>query len=243
MKDPSSLSANKPAQKQLVGRQAPLLLSIPVAFSKSIPPCVYRFFEDESHAQDFVDGSIWISTLSACRSHEGAERGDKEEGHDIYNTGCISGQASDPHVARAAAKLGIPKSSKIHVELVDNEIRTILPDAWVLCTTLRFAPDEMLNIGKHCVRISEPHTFMMALTRAIGAENPLVGAAALPITYASRTYTGAEAPPGPPLFVKPPDAYADQQEFRLAWQPPPGLSIRPFLVNCTGVRGLVKRQR
>jgi hypothetical protein len=68
--------------------------------------------------------------------------------------------------------------------------------------------------------VLDPSEFFVQLTVALALDTSGEGSAfASQVTYSEREYEGLEDPPGHPAFVKPPDAYAEQQEFRFLWLP------------------------
>ena len=52
----------------------------PLCFPYSNTRKIFRFFSEKSHAIDFMDGKIRLSTLSTCRSYEDSLQGDSGEG-------------------------------------------------------------------------------------------------------------------------------------------------------------------
>src|SRR5687767_3688553 len=68
---------------------------------------LYRYLDTAEHAQAFVKGKIFISTLQRCRLAEDGLRRDEQEGSVIYAPGNVDGNVDDPHVNAVAKRLGI----------------------------------------------------------------------------------------------------------------------------------------
>lgn len=124
---------------------------------------------------------------------------------------------------------------------VGNTKTTVLGDAYALCTTVRFAPEKMKVFGEFCVQISDVRRLFRLVSAAVAAEHTIIGADHRRVTYASREHADAQPRAGLLGFVKPPDEYAEQQEYRFLWQPADWRTIRPRLFDCPGVRPLVRQ--
>jgi hypothetical protein len=122
-----------------------------------------------------------------------------------------------------------------------NTNTTALGDAYALCTTVRFAPEKMKVFGEFCVQISDVRQLFRLVSAAVAGEHTIIGADHRRVTYASREYADTEVAAGPLGFVKPPDEYAEQQEYRFLWQPADWRTLQPRLFNCPGVRPLVRQ--
>ncbi|MEX5496667.1 hypothetical protein ABFV51_26025 [Pseudomonas asgharzadehiana] len=207
---------------------------------------VYRYFENEEHAAAFVKGEIFISTLKRCREYEDPLQGDREEGYERYNTGRrITGNGSDPAFVAMAAKAGIyvgPDSIDMTIE--NNELTTFLHDAYVLCTTLGFSAEDLTEtFGKYCVKIKSIDKFHSAITRSLASSTEISQAARGEVIYKERFYKEFEDSPGLIGFVKPPDKYSTQKEYRFLWCVPVGVEISGLVVRCPDVVNLVTRIR
>lgn len=189
-----------------------------------------------------LQGSLRLSTLTACRAYEDAERGDPEEGTQTYLSGDIHGDSDDPDFIEQARRTGIcigPGSSNIQISNCRsfNEV----PDAYVLCASLQrddtlFAP----NFGPYCVEISAPAHFLRHISKLLFRLGKAEDGACAPVVYRDRVYTGLEEMPHP-VFVKPTTPYAAQREFRFAWTPigsiegPLDLEVRNVAYLCRRV--------
>lgn len=204
---------------------------------------VYRFFQEECHADALAGGDIWLSTLETCRSYENPQQGDPEEAQETYNSGYAVGGSSDSAFVEVARRSGIrigPGCSNITIS--NNTRRSAIPDAYVLCATTKYSPDKLGDtFGRHCVEITNPRLFFIAATEALEEFVQIREAAAGRVIYKDRYYTGLENPPGPIGFVKPPDVYAVQNEFRLLWIPVEANSLNPWLLSCPKARHFCRR--
>lgn len=204
---------------------------------------VYRFFQEEWQADALASGEVWLSTLETCREYEDPEQGDPEEAHENYNSGYAVGGSDDANFVEVARRSGIhigPGCSNII--LSENKRKTVLPDAYVLCTTTEFSFDKLSEkFGRYCVEITNPKTFFVLVSEFLEKSMRVKDAAAGKVIYKSRNYTGMESPPGPIGFVKPPEPYAPQREFRFLWIPENAKGLVPFLLKCPEAAQVCKR--
>jgi len=204
---------------------------------------VYRFFPKKSQADALTSGKVWISTLERCRAYEDPEQGDPEEAHEVYNSGHAVGGSDNPEFVEVARRSGIhigPGCNNITLSNCTNV--TSLPNAYVLCTTTQFSPDNLSEtFGKHCVEIADPKKFFIAVSKRLESVVSYREAAAGPVIYRDRSYTGLERPPGPIGFVKPKDKYSKQKEYRFLWIPDTLKGIKPFLLDCPEIKGLCRK--
>jgi hypothetical protein len=196
---------------------------------------------EQAHLDALLAGDVWISTLERCRTHEGG-RGDPGEARVDYRSGTIVADGSDPTLQLMAERSGISIGPDVkEVFFSNNASTTQLLDAWVLCTTERFAPKRMEAFGKYCVRIDQPSRFCEVVTNHIVKQCPVHSSLGR-VRYRERFYEGIDPAPGPLGFVKPPDIYAEEQEFRMLWTPVTArYSLDPLVVRCPEVRALVSR--
>ncbi|MFA0147465.1 hypothetical protein [Vibrio lentus] len=201
---------------------------------------IYRFFPEKWQAEALCSGRIWVSTLEACRGYEDPLQGDAEEATQTYHSGEISGGSDDKDFVEMAYRSGIsigPGCSQISIG--NAQSTTKLPDAYVLCTTKDYSPDDLSEtFGKYCVRISNPAEFFKLASVALNNHSAISDGAMGLVQYKDRSYKGMESPPGPIGFVKPCDKYAPQKEFRMLWIPKESKALTPFLLNCTDVSSL-----
>ena len=205
---------------------------------------IYRFFSEEYQANALAQGEVWLSTLETCRAHEDPAQGDPEEAHETYNSGNAVGGSDDPNFVERARRSGIhigPGCRNITVSDCSN--RVSLPDTYVLCTTVEFSPEKLSEtFGKYCVEITNPRAFFLGVSKQLEDHASIKEAAAGKVIYKDRKYTGLESPPGPIGFVKPPDVYSSQNEFRFLWVPERNASrLTPFLLKCPELSSICKR--
>lgn len=201
---------------------------------------VYRFFPEKWQAESLCKGKVWISTLETCRQYEDPLQGDPEEATHTYNSGHIVGGSGDPAFVEMAARSGVhigEGCSDITISNCTNIQR--LPDAYVLCTTKEFRPQNLSDtFGNYCVRISNPAEFFKRVSAALNKHRIIREGGMGLVKYKNRNYTGLQCPPGPIGFVKPSDQYSSQKEFRLLWIPQAPHDIEPFLLECPDVSEL-----
>lgn len=204
---------------------------------------VFRFFKKEEDANTLAQGDVYLSTLERCRSYENAEQGDSEEAYETYNSGHAVGRGDDPEIIRRAQQSGIYISPNIGRVTISNNTRiTSLPDAYVLCTTTEFSPENINEeIGKFCVEIKNPREFFNVISRKIDSMFAIREAGAGKIKYADRNYTGLDQPPGPIGFVKPSIPYKKQKEFRFLWLMENMDNLEPLLIKCPEISNLCTR--
>lgn len=204
---------------------------------------IYRFFSEEWQADSLACGDVWLSTLKQCRTYENPEQGDPEEAHEIYNSGHAVGGSNDLELVEQARRSGIfigPGCSNITIN--NNTRVTSISDAFVLCTTINFSPEKLNDtFGKYCVEITNPMEFFVSISESLNTQYTIKEAAAGRVIYKDRNYSGMEIPPGPIGFVKPPDLYANQEEFRFLWLPEDSAELKPFLMKCPNISSLCKR--
>lgn len=204
---------------------------------------VYRFFQEAEHADLFCHGKVRISTIETCRKYEDKAQGDAEEAHLHYKTGSMVGGSDESAFVTVASRAGIyigPNCSNITVSNCSRT--TSLPDAFVLCTTLKYEPSTMNgSFGEACVKINKPRRFYERVSRRLARTFPIKQGAFGPIVYANRHYEGLQPLPGPIGFVKPPDLYASQCEFRFLWTVNNSIRLDPFLLDVPEIASLCSR--
>lgn len=203
-------------------------------------PYLFRFLE-EAYADAFVRGDIRLSTLEACRRHEGHKRRDTEEGVFDYYSDTVVGEGGDPAVQLTAARLGHVIGAQVrNVRFVNNKRRVVVPDAYVLCMTERVtaeAPDGFQPFG---VRINNPRRFFRLLTHELRKHTAIEHARLGRVTYTTPTVRGTDPLDGSIGFVKSRDRYADQTEVRAVWYVEEG-PLQPLHLRCPGVTELLSR--
>ncbi len=206
---------------------------------------VYRFFRERSHAEQLIQGVVWLSTLGTCRGYEEDGRGDAAEATQVYTSGEVSGTGTDPDVQHVAQHSGIkfeiaPGAKINHVIIKDATYLRGIKDAFVLCASQKFDPSCMETFGPYCVEISRPRSFLWLVTMRLGLQQPLGEAIMGKIRYLDRSYSGLQTQPGVLGFVKPAQ-FASQQEFRMLWTiRGKGRTLEPETVACPEIRALCR---
>lgn len=201
---------------------------------------VYRFFKEKKHAEDFCRGTIWLSTLNACRKYENPLQGDPGEALHSYSVDSMTGSSSDAEFVRKARLVSVHIEGHIPNITISNatEHRAI-DDAFVLCTTIEFNPEKLSDtFGEYCVKISNPKEFFEKLSSSLEKIHPIKNKQMGEIIYDKREFTVHEQASGQIGFVKPKDIYSEQKEFRFLWEVQEYNAIQPFLLDCPSVATL-----
>ena len=203
---------------------------------------VYRFLRSEEHAQQFANGRIYISTLKACRAYEEEGRGDAEEGYERRLIDHARGGSNNSEFVELAQKVGIHIGEGCsNISLSNVEGVNFIHDAYVLCTTDQFDPKKLgPRYGKYCVEITDPLAFFNVVTRALLSHAVLKEGFMGPIIYKDRLIKNMEESPGLIGFVKPPDIYADDREYRFLWTVTQA-EIKGILIDIPDASSYLKR--
>lgn len=210
----------------------------------TLPTVLYRFFDEASHADDFVSGKIRISTVQKCREYDDPKQGDKEEATLQYTIEKIS---QDPHITsninQISKRVGIFVSDDCENVTISNaSSEMILYDAYVLCTTLEYSPDEFQEgFGKYCVRINNPYVFAKIVGHTMYLQTGIGQLIHSKINYRPRTIQQHEDESLYTIgFVKPIDPYAPQKEYRFLWNVK-SLPISPIFLSCPDLSRVCER--
>ncbi|PML05226.1 hypothetical protein [Vibrio lentus] len=201
---------------------------------------IYRFFPEKWQAESLCNGNVWISTLETCRQYEDPLQGDSEEATHTYNSGHVVGGSDDPAFMAVASRSGIDLRGNCS-DIIIKDCTNIqkLRDAYVLCTTREFKPQNLSDtFGNYCVKISNPSEFFKLVSATLNKQSPIREGGMGLVQYKDRNYTGLQSTPGPIGFVKPEDQYSSQKEFRMLWVPQTSDVINPFLLECPDVSKL-----
>jgi hypothetical protein len=235
--------SGKKASRKKVKQNAVQISPAPEVLDEKVES-VYRYFDDEKFANDFAKGIIYVSTLEKCRAYEDPLKGDSEEGYDLYSTGgSVTGNGSDPKFVKMAARANIyidPRATNVTLEM--NSSRTILQHAYVLCTTIGFDSDDLENtFGKYCVKIEDVEGFFVAVSRCLASNVGSLRGMRRSIVYKERYSEGMQEAPGPIGFVKPPDKYAAQREYRFLWVKHDEGPVQPLVIDCSEAAQYIER--
>lgn len=188
---------------------------------------VYRYMDDKKNLESFLEGKIRISTLGACRAYENQEKGDCDEGKEVYRVSQMTDE--DPNFHKKANKLGMSFEACYGTTITNCRSETYLPNGFVLCATAR-RDDEKFSkdFGEFCLKINDGERFFQLVSRAIREKYDLLGGHHEKVIYNPQYYEDDELPPGKIGFVKRPK-YEWQEEYRFLWLPK-DLNIEKFLM-------------
>ena len=203
------------------------------------PATVYRFLRAQGEVDALLAGGVWLSTLERCRAYEEPGRGDPHEAQFTRQIEHMQLDGLNPEHRRIAKSVGVALEGDVHMTMRRHTGVTKIRDAFVLCATIEFKPEKMSEFGGYCVAISHIEQFYRLVTDAVAKEHPIVAARHGRVKYASRTAADTELASGPLGFVKPPDSYQHQQEYRFLWQVHE--KIQPRVFNCPDVLPLVRQ--
>jgi len=204
------------------------------------PEFVYRFMDKAEYAQAFLDGRIWLSTLSYCRRVEE----DPGEGTDTHHSGMIEGHGDDPFLQEMAARSSVGVGKDVRdLTMRDNTLVTEDADAWVLCTTLKPDGHCKRKFGPFGVRIRRPATFFTAISQHMQANHGVGRCTIKHVDYGTRDRFGRQAPPKYRSFLKPKDRFAQEEELRMLWeQYDDDRTLERMYIDCpVEVRDLISR--
>lgn len=207
------------------------------------PDKLYRYMNEPDHVDQFVSGKIYLSTLDKCRRHENKQQRDAGEGLQTYKfRGSITGDISNPEFAHVAQMGGIDIDETSLGNRIACHTATRAVDGYVLCMTLGFTQQNLTDdFGKHCAEITNPEEFFKLLNSELLHRWKTDSGQFGPIIYKQRDFAGFQQPPGRPAFVKPPDQYEDQQEFRFFWPVPRGQFVSPGAFAVPGLAEFCRR--
>ncbi len=106
------------------------------------------------------------------------------------------------------------------------------PDAYVFCASKLYVPEAMTgNFGGFCVRIEDAERFYDLLEERMKPVTEGHWSTAGPVKYRSREFSEDEDGLDMLGFVKPPDQYASQTEFRMLWRPDRDRDLERFTLQ------------
>ncbi|OOH81314.1 hypothetical protein BOW65_09540 [Pseudomonas koreensis] len=204
---------------------------------------LYRFFETEEYAEQFLKGEIYITTLEKCQNLKNPSQGDVGEGTMSYSMTSAGFDSNDPeHLARARLA-GIRMSPGVQGMEFSSTRSQSSKNCYILCMTKEFSPEVFADdFGRQCVEISNPALFFELVSAALDREKTFKTGGAASILYVDRDYKQDKVPVQYPIgLVKPPDLYASQKEFRFFWTVDKPEGIQPFLLRVPEAANLMKR--
>lgn len=194
--------------------------------------------------RDFLQGSVWVSTLEACRKYEEKDRGDPGDGTMWTQHPDAYGDGDTDAVVESLNLIGVsvPRDAK-RVTVQDLSELNHIPDAWLFCMSAEYNPSTMKSFGRYCVGIRDPQQLYDRLTDSIHTLTPLKQRARGPVTYADRSHLASEPSPGVIGFVKPRDLYGEQREWRMMFIPTAPEKLKPQVFSVGDLTGVAYRAR
>lgn len=207
---------------------------------ENLPKKLYRFFEKEEYANEFINGRLRISTLETCRNHKNEAQGDRNEGYLRHHIKRID--SSHPQFEKIAMRGGIYLENCTGVVIENNINITIIDDAYLLCTTTKYTPKDFNeDFGGFCVEITDPLKMVEMITHTLQINNNVTHCRYGKIFYSHRTFQQEEYPEVPIEFIKPDtDIYRSQNEYRFVWYTNK-LPITPINIECGSFSQICKR--
>ncbi|MFJ3002211.1 hypothetical protein [Serratia liquefaciens] len=207
---------------------------------------VYRFFDEEIHADNFCKGIIRISTLEACRGYENPEQGDAGEASWLQSIGSLFIKDAKGGRFESLEMAGISVHPSATNVLIENSCGlTKIPNAYVLCTTRHYDKNVFSeSFGKYCVEISNAHDFCVMISRKIATHHKgiKIWGQYNDILYTDRLGVDLQGPSRHIGFIKPRIPYASQREFRFMWTLEDEFAVLEKLdIECPEVIGICNR--
>lgn len=204
------------------------------------PKFLYRYFDEEHHAQALVGGRVWLSTLEWCRKCDDI-RLDADEGK-LYWDVPDTNPALDPQLAaKVGEELQRLKVVKGGEGAVFNncKVNLIVADGLIFCTSL---DSGLKNFGRYCVRIADPLEFYRLVTIGLRQVVPIQDTQFAPMSYMNRRSGGIDGPALHPAFNGPP-GNAKEREARMLWLTNDGVQVQRFELHVPEVAALCSRIR
>lgn len=197
---------------------------------------VYRRFDVESHALQFLEGEIFLSTIQRCRSTEDAIRGDVGEG--TMDREIALAMPGMPHYDEALRQMGMDPAIHKDAVITNSFGWAGLRDGWLLC--MSHSPIGREEFGKYVVKITQPVEFFAELTLQMFDHKVATQALAGRVCYGERKTLNGSPPLAPDPFVKP-ERFAPEDEFRFCWCHDDTITMVPSVFRFTGVRRFLSK--
>ena len=202
--------------------------------ARPFPRKIYRFLDQQVHAERLLCGYVWISTVKWLRETDRA-RGDREEATLLYYPGDIDTDVAGDHTAqqlRNLSKLGFhcgPGGTlKMNFGEGDGfEVAHDPPNGFVFCSSTA-SPTAKLRgaFGNFCVKISDVERFVQIMSRSMARYAGEWQAGR--IDYSGRVYRGASVIPDSGTLFLGPAGNAAEAEYRMFWSPRSEVTVEPF---------------
>ncbi|EPM0685537.1 hypothetical protein WJE63_004447 [Klebsiella pneumoniae] len=206
--------------------------------TKKYPPrkkiTLFKYFKNPQFKEDFLNGKVWVGTLSDYRRIENANQGDRVEGVTHYNTtqrftkhnwGQFTNK--NPMLADTFMKFKFTEGNSLTI----SNLTVRLPDAYTVCFS-KLRDDELFkdDFGEYCVKINDAEKLFSSMLISITSlhsdlkytQHQSIEYNKKPLDdYAESVYS---------VFHKP-ERYAWQEEYRFAWSKGKIGDLSPFLLD------------
>ncbi len=183
----------------------------------SNPRYVYRYLSSAEHADQMLEGKVWISTFEHIRTVD-ASRGDPHEGTLAFGERPISALSADERAGVEAQALAMGRPN---IPGVEPRVRLLakVRDAYMLCTSLKKHDKQLMRMfGEHCVRIEDPPKVLEAIAGALNLKAPVDRRICAPMTYRGRAIPEQTIAWQAPYLANIP-SLSNEREFRFCWVP------------------------
>ncbi|WP_416413754.1 hypothetical protein [Pantoea sp. App145] len=206
----------------------------------NIPNKIYRFFDNENFANDFVKGNMRISTLGVCRANENKAQGDSKEGTMTYHINYISSEEKNSE--QILKRAGYRMKGCVDCYVIDSFGEQEQKDSYILCTTMKFNPEDFKqDFGSYCIEITNPKKLMEIITRTLHKTKGITMCNYGRVVYKNRLTFQNECLEVPIELIKPDtDIYKMQNEFRFTWYTAES-NISPIDIKCGDISDICKR--
>lgn len=206
---------------------------------------LYRYFSDRSHAVEFANGNVWLSTLEHIRKCD-ATRADIHDATMTYNVTKIDPNTDPKNADVILSRLAnsnairISPESKGTITFQNITVHTTYPDSYVLCMTRKKSDSRMKRLfGDYCVEISAPDVLFSHLTYFLNQQIALRQSGFRPVTYGGRSFADIEDQPGFTGWSSTKDFQVEAEE-RMIWLPSVSITDKGRVVHAPIARTLCR---
>jgi len=184
--------------------------------------CLYRFFEKEEWALQFIAGNIKVSTLTKCRAYDDPQQGDPDEAKITFHIKerTYNGRNLSSIDRKELEHIGAFVDETSTLIINNGQFSQSVSDAFILCTTADLNDIRDLSKSwKFGVKISlPPNKLHELLNSAFEREG-------VDLRYSKhrfvdydteRFYSDVNKQPSDIAFIKP-KHQKDQKEYRFLW--------------------------
>lgn len=210
-----------------------------------LPRTLYRYFDQEEHYRDFLEGRVWITTLNACRTSEDTSRADRGEGTRTFEQQTSVTDPSNPAHREILRRLGIRIGQGVTRVLVEGNVRTYQhPDEFMLCLSESLSPKLVKQFSpnaKLVVQITRSTELFDAIGEALNCINPLFHYECARVIYNRRTIHDIDSVPTAVPWLMKPQEYSHEKEVRAVWRPQlPTDALMPGFVKVFNIGAFVR---